>query len=78
MSALLALSTYSVIGIGLTIFAFVVVGFVMLLSQFYRKVGPEEAIVRTGYGGRKGHGQWRSFPPSKIKVHRIDKVRGNQ
>ena len=31
----------------------------------------------TGYGGRKGHGQWRSFPPSKIKVHRIDKVRGN-
>ncbi len=35
-----------VIGIGLT-------GFAMALSRFYRKVGPEEALVRTGVGNLK-------------------------
>ena len=36
-----------------------VIGFAVLFSRFYRKPGPEEAIVKTGVGGLKvctGHG----------------------
>ncbi|MBX3437123.1 MAG: flotillin family protein [Planctomycetaceae bacterium] len=37
------------------------VGFLVMLSRFFRKVGPEEALVRTGFGGMKvatGSGMW--------------------
>jgi len=44
----------------------------------YATIAEDGQVAITGYGGKKGHGQWRSFPPGKIKVHRIDKVRGNQ
>ena len=39
----------------------IVSGFALLFSRFYRKVGPEEAIVRSGAGGLKavtGSGIW--------------------
>ena len=39
----------------------VLIGFAALFSKFYRKVGPEEAIVRSGQGGLKaatGRGIW--------------------
>ena len=38
-----------------------IVGFLVMLSRFFRKVGPEEALVRTGFGGMKvatGSGIW--------------------
>ncbi|MGE4003281.1 MAG: flotillin family protein, partial [Planctomycetaceae bacterium] len=38
-----------------------IVGFLVMLSRFFRKVGPEEALVRTGFGGMKvatGSGMW--------------------
>lgn len=37
------------------------VGFLIAMSRFYRKVGPEEALVKTGWGGMKvvsGGGMW--------------------
>jgi flotillin len=40
----------------LSILAFIVlagVGMLFMLSRFYRKVGPEEALVKTGWGGLK-------------------------
>lgn len=36
-------------------------GFLFAMSRFYRKVGPEEALVKTGWGGMKvvsGGGMW--------------------
>lgn len=40
-----------VIGISILSLIMLAVGFLALASQFYRKVGPDEAIVRTGWGG---------------------------
>ncbi len=53
---------YFVIGAVLFIAVFIIaVGFLFALANFYRKVGPEEAIVRSGAGGLKattGSGIW--------------------
>jgi len=40
-----------VIGISILSLIMLAIGFLALASQFYRKVGPDEAIVRTGWGG---------------------------
>ncbi len=50
---LLGQATQLLFIIGASILALIVlaVGFLALASQFYRKVGPDEAIVRTGWGG---------------------------
>ena len=61
MSALLATNVFVYFSIGAAIFAVIVVGSILLFSQFYRKVGPEVAIVRSGAGGLKaatGTGIW--------------------
>ena len=53
-----ALATAAVIVVFLVI---AMVGLAALFSKFYRKVGPEEAIVRSGHGGLKaatGCGIW--------------------
>lgn len=42
-------------------FVLFVVGFLVALSKFFRKVGPEEALVRTGWSGMSvasGEGMW--------------------
>ncbi|WP_417848339.1 SPFH domain-containing protein [Thalassoglobus sp.] len=39
----------------------IIVGFLFAMSRFYRKVGPEEALVKTGWGGMRvvsGGGMW--------------------
>jgi flotillin len=38
-----------IIGLGILVLAGI--GFLVIISRFYRKVGPDEAIVRTGIGG---------------------------
>lgn len=50
---LLGQATQVLFVIGTSIVALIVlaIGFLALASQFYRKVGPDEAIVRTGWGG---------------------------
>ncbi len=53
-----ALATFIVV---MVVLAIVLIGFAALFSKFYRKVGPEEAIVRSGQGGLKaatGRGIW--------------------
>ena len=37
--------------LGFIAFLIVMLGILGMLSRFYRKVGPEEALVRTGMGG---------------------------
>lgn len=60
----------------LGVLAFVVIvggGFLMLFAQFYRKVGPEEALVRSGAGGLKaatGSGIW--VVPVMHRADRMD------
>lgn len=44
----------------------------------YATIAESGEVAVTGYGGKKGHGQWRSFRPEQIRVHRINKTRSNQ
>lgn len=43
--------SWASIAIGIAFVLLSLVGFLFLISRFYRKVGPEEAIVRSGWGG---------------------------
>lgn len=63
-------TTYMLWGLGLAILG--VVAVVAALSRFYRKVGPEEALVRSGMGAMKvasGSGMW-VIPI----MHRVEKM----
>ena len=65
------------VGMGL-MFLVVIVAF--MFSRLYRKVGPEEAVVRTGVGGlrvRVGKGMWvipllHRFEMMDLSVKRIE------
>ena len=51
----------TILAVSLGFGVIILVGFAALFSKFYRKVGPEEAIVRSGKGGLKaatGEGIW--------------------
>ena len=50
-SSLLGVSMWTTIGIGALVFVGFVAAMLILFSQFYRKAGPEEALVRSGQGG---------------------------
>ena len=60
MSVLLANIWITMATVGVAVFI-VLVGFAAMLAKFYRKVGPEEALVRSGVNGLKavtGRGTW--------------------
>ena len=52
-NVLLALTpqTWVTMGVGFIFVMLALIGFLFLISRFYRKVGPEEAMVRSGWGG---------------------------
>ena len=64
------LLTYIGLGVGAVVVGVFLLG--VALSRFYRKVGPEEALVRTGHGGMKARsgndGAMWVFPI----LHRVD------
>lgn len=52
---------------------FILMGLLFAMSRFYRKVGPEEALVKTGWGGMKvvsGGGMW--VVPVAHRVEHMD------
>lgn len=52
---------------------FIMMGLLFAMSRFYRKVGPEEALVKTGWGGMKvvsGGGMW--VVPVAHRVEHMD------
>ncbi len=52
---------WEILGPGFVVVVLGVIGFLTAMSRFYRKVGPEEALVKTGWGGMKvvsGGGMW--------------------
>jgi len=64
----------------------IAIGFLFIFSKFYRKVGPEEAIVRSGAGGLKavtGAGIWvipvmHRADMMDLSVKRIEIARNNE
>jgi len=53
--------TTQIVIVGIAIVAFIVMGLAFAFSRFFRKVGPEEALVRSGRGGLRcatGDGMW--------------------
>ena len=59
--------------VGVIVFFVVGLGLIALFSKFYQKVGPEEAIVRSGYGNLKavtGSGIW--VVPVAHRAERMD------
>lgn len=58
---------------GFILFCFFVVAFAAAMNQFYRKVGPEEALVRSGFGKLQvvtGQGMW--VVPVAHRVENMD------
>ncbi len=69
---LLGVSMWMTIGIGALCLVAFVLAMLMLFSQFYRKVGPEEALVRSGQGGlRAATGSGIFVIPV---LHRVDQM----
>ncbi len=65
--------TLAYVGIGVAVFLFVVLCAGILFAQFYKKVGPDEGLVRSGAGGlRAATGRGIFVWPILHKVEKMD------